>query len=137
MLRFIDYPHWTSGVSEMSREALIALAEGVEWFREWVAKHPDIAIMLPGQRPKDRAKALESMPMAVHDETIVYVPSAERQAEVADQLAAILSNPVRFEVIKQRTPIKTDAQTRVAWRDGDCAPRFSISGRYTPTDKDP
>ena len=90
-----------------------------------MAKHPDIAIMLPGQRPKDRAKALESMPMAVHDEIIVYVPSAERQAEVADQLAAILSNPVRFEVIKQRTPIKTDAQTRVARRD--TAPRGSPS----------
>ena len=137
MLRFIDYPHWTSGVSEMSREALAAFAAGIEAFREWVAKHPDIAIMLPGQRPKDRAKALENMPMAVHDEIIVYVPSAERQAEVADQLAALLSNPLRFEIIKSRTPIKTDGKTGIKWRDEDCAPKFSISGRYAPPNKDP
>lgn len=137
MLRFIDYPHWTSGVSEMSREAYAMLAQHYEAFREWVAKHPDIAIVLSGQRPENRAKALESMPMAVHDEIIVYVPSADRQAEIADQLAALISNPVRFEVIKQRTPIKTDVQTGIAWRDEDCAPRFSISGRYAPPDKDP
>lgn len=102
-MRFVDYPdHLTTrGLSELSREALDAIAAGYEALRKWVAQHPDITIVLPSQRPVGQHGA---PPLYVHDEVCVLVPSEEQQAAIADELSRLVLNPIRCQVVKPRAP---------------------------------